>query len=133
MNATRRSTSPRLIASMNPITAATGGSGDRTRRSFQTMDMLQPEHADQVRLQWVAARTARRPLRCDQTHATEMSCQKTSDCHLGWRVGVEGFAAVGADGGCCAVGVQGDVPAPSMDGYLVMEPAEQREVGQGVG
>src|SRR5882672_12451303 len=35
MSATRRSTSPWLIASMNPMTAATGGSGVRTRRSSQ--------------------------------------------------------------------------------------------------
>ena len=45
---------------------------------------------------------------------------------------MEGFGAVGADGGGCAVGVQGDVPAPAVDRDKVVEPAEQREVGEGV-
>src|SRR5215469_12985775 len=50
----------------------------------------------------------------------------------GWRVAVQGLGSVGADGGCCAVGVEGELPAPPVDGDEVVEPAEEGEVGQGV-
>ena len=51
---------------------------------------------------------------------------------LGWAVAVEG-ASVGCGGGGGAVGVAGDVPAPPMDSYLVVESAEQDQVGQAGG
>ena len=43
----------------------------------------------------------------------------------GWGVAVERFGAVGADGGCCAVGVEGELPAPPVDRYEVVEAAQK--------
>src|SRR5580693_7670472 len=48
----------------------------------------------------------------------------------GWSVAVQGALFVGAGGGGGAVGVQGEVPAPAVDGGEVVEGAEQDQVGQ---
>src|ERR1700681_525133 len=48
-------------------------------------------------------------------------------------VAVQGAFAVGAGGGGGAVGVEGDLPAPLVDGDEVVEGAEQDQVSQGGG
>src|SRR6202035_6065092 len=48
----------------------------------------------------------------------------------GWSVAVRDALLARADGGDGAVGVQGEVPAPAVDGGEVVEGAEQDQVGQ---
>src|SRR6185437_14633053 len=49
----------------------------------------------------------------------------------GWGVAVEGLLAVGAAGFGGAVGVQGELPASSVDADVVVELADQDEVAEG--
>src|SRR6516164_4511909 len=67
-----------------------------------------------------------RPDRASPTRGSPLSCG------LAWRraVAVQGAGAVGAGGGGAAVVVEPQVPAPPMDGDLVVEGAQRHQVVQ---